>query len=382
VGAHHGADIMMTLQLGASPDVRRNWRTLVWQIGLVVIGLWFVVVVVLESAPSIFGGGAAPAGASSTASDGYAAFVSLLRQRGDHVQTLSLGSSLSTPSTLVIAETALSSSQSQSAVRFVQAGGRLILIGDDEIETMRSLAGSDVYWSASSTTVAFATAAIPGGYAVHEVATDGAGSFTNVGGASVLVRSGSATLAAKIDVGRGQLTFIADPSVFANNHLAQDDNAALALDVVGAPKAAVTFAAISASAATGLASIPGPWKWALTLLAVAWGAWTWSRWRRLGPPDGDEDRPMAPARRTYIDSLSTLLARTHDPAPVGAQLQELVRARLARGSTTGLGAVVSAEESDTLGRKGSTAELLDKELDTEAELIQLVELAQRIEVGR
>jgi len=58
--------------------------------------------------------------------------------------------------------------------------------------------------------------------------------------------------------------------------------------------------------------------------------WMWSRGRRFGPPDAEDEEP-APPRRAYVDALAASLLKTGDPAgaigPVQAAARDIVARR-------------------------------------------------------
>src|SRR5262249_48668523 len=122
---------------------------------------------------------------------------------------------------------------------------------------------------------------------VHEIATAGEGTWATPGTSTVLVGSADQSLLTQERVGTGEIAFLADPSPLENGYLAQADNAAFALELAGPAGRSVVFAegVHGFGEQRGLAAVPGAWKLALLLLAVAALAFVWSRAWRFGPPD-------------------------------------------------------------------------------------------------
>ena len=114
--------------------------------------------------------------------------------------------------------------------------------------------------------------------------------------------------------------FLADASPLENEYLGSADNAAFALALAGADGRPVVFAEGVHGFGTrrGLGAIPGPWKVALLLLALAALAFVWSRARRFGPPDRPARR-LPPARAEYVRGAVVALERTRDPTPVASR---------------------------------------------------------------
>ncbi len=140
---------------------------------------------------------------------------------------------------------------------------------------------------------------------------------------------------------------LADPSPVQNAFLAADDNAALALALVGELDRAVLFAegVHGYGDSEGLAALPRRWRLALAGLGLAAAIWLYARSRRLGPPE-DEARPLPPPRWAYVDAVAGTLARTRRPQeaaePVRRRARELIARRAGLPADTGPEALYQA----------------------------------------
>lgn len=351
-------------------------RNVIVQVAAVVIGFWVIIVVVLGNSDAFFGASPAPGAATSTSASGYAALVSLLEEHGNAVREVPIGTLPPVGGTLLVTNVALSANETRAVVRFVRAGGIVVAIGGDPIETVRALVGSSASWTGAGPSEAIASA--KSGLAnVHRLDSDGAGAYSAIGAATPLVGSSQGELAASARVGSGRVILVADPSVFSNDHIAQADNAAFAIAVLGTRGGRVEIAD-AGSTASGIGALPARWRWALLIALVGWAAWIWSRANRLGPIDEEDDALSAPARGTYVDSLATTLARMHDPAPVASTLQSVLKDRLAREAR--LASWQKPHGDEIAAGSGSAPDSQtspEGSVTTEAELIALTRLAQR-----
>ena len=351
---------------------------------IVALAVWLTIVLVLGGAGSTFGGGSVDAAPDSTSATGYAALVSLLQENGHKV--LSDASSLvdvdsAGGGTILLTNNVLSAAENRAVDRLVRSGWLLIVIGGDSLETLRPLAGSAVSWTSGGPTTYFVSRNGSEDLGVGSVVTAGAGTFTDIGGATALLGSAGQTLAATAAVGAGRVDFIADSSVYANSYLADANNAAFALDVFGRSRALITISVANQNSGSGFGVLPGSWQLAVLILLLAWVGWIFSLGKRLGPPDGVDDRLKAPARRSYVDSLATLLARAKDPAPVGAELAHLLRRRLGRRVGSGL---TSSEDLVRAARQAGLTEqeaaMMVSTVTSERDLLALTQATERLRV--
>jgi uncharacterized protein DUF4350 len=286
-------------------------------------------------------GGNEPSGVSgssySTKGDGLAAYASLLGRFG-HPVTRSrgplAGQPLDTNSTVVVLDpTVVTREDAASLLQFVVAGGRLV-IGGSEPFYLHNLRDNPPTWKPDHVTDWRDVDGTLGG--ARQVLAAGNGVWSDPGSSHTLVRDGDRALVTREAVGRGEIVFVADPSALGNNFLGSADNAAFALALAGADGRPVVFAegVHGFGRARGIRAIPGAWKAALVLLALAAIAFVWSRARRLGPPD-QPARKLPPPRSDYVDALSLTLERTRNPSQSFAPLQGWARDRVsARAALT------------------------------------------------
>lgn len=288
-------------------------------------------------------GGSEPGGPASssyaTAPEGLAAYAQLLADRGHPVRRLRAGLAevdLDPAATLVVAGARdVTPSEADAVARFVEAGGRLVVAGADPGPALRRLAGP-ASWSPAGVGSARPMVPVPEVAGVTAVVTAERGSWADAGPSLPVLAGGAATLATVATRGAGRVVAVADPSVWHNRLLDEADNAAFGVAAVGAPGRPVDFAEAhhGYGRARGLGAVPWRWRWAAGLALVAAAAFMWSRGRRFGPPEDDE-RPLPPARRAYVDAVAATLARTGRRAESLAPLQEAARRRLA--ARTGVG---------------------------------------------
>jgi hypothetical protein len=314
---------------------RRIWIVL----GVVVGGL-----VVLNLVASLLDravGGNQPSGTPgssyATAPQGLAAFRTLLTRFG-HKVTVQRGTVANQhldPATtvFVIDPTELTPDDTAALLEFVADGGRLVIGGPTPFY-LHNLRDDPPRWQSDGD--GSWTEVDPSFVGVREIEAAGEGSWASSGTSTVLVGSADRSLLTHERVGAGEIAFLADPSPLENGYLAAADNAAFALELAGSGGRSVVFAegVHGFGSRRGLAAVPGAWKLALLLLAVAALAFVWSRARRFGPPDRTA-REMPPARAEYVDALSVSLERTRTPAVALAPAQRWAQARLA--SRAGLG---------------------------------------------
>jgi hypothetical protein len=191
-------------------------------------------------------------------------------------------------------------------------------------------------WSPAAVLEASPLAAVPETESVTTIGGEGFGSWENTAGALPILglpSSPARTLVAVTAIGSGRVVLVADTSVLHNRFLADNDNAVFAVNLAGGPGTPVYFAegVHGYGTETGLAAIPAPWKFALGGLTVAALVWMVAVGRRLGPPE-PQGRDLPPARRAYVDALTTTLARTKRGDEVVAPVRAAARSKIARRS--------------------------------------------------
>jgi hypothetical protein len=218
-----------------------------------------VLAVVLGRAPQQPSG--APSSSYATTPDGLAAYATLLERAGHDVRRVRAPLDEHTPpagDTLVVVDGTILPARQRAALRaFVARGGHAVLAG-----TAATALGGDP---------------------------------------SRRVQR----------IGRGTATLVDDATPLRNRALAQDDNAAQALQLAGAPGRRIAFleSVHGYREQTGLAALPASVKTTLWLLGLAALAFLLWRGRRLGPPELPA-RPLPPPRRAHVEALAAALART------------------------------------------------------------------------
>lgn len=323
--------------------VRRSWRGLPTGIrvaiavvsGLIALNL----AALIADAADRSGPQGPPSSVTSTGPDGLAAYESLLQRFGNPTERLDGDLSdggLDPGATLVVLQPdALSQEQVDSLREFAQSGGRLV-IGGAELSP-EELVVDDPPAAAPLP----ADPVLPPGFAGEGVSSDatrvrtaGLGSWR-----SDDAPPGTGELIVTRSTGSGEVLLLADPSAVQNEYLGDADNAGFALALAGGPGRAVQFAEGLRGSGRGLAAIPGSWRLALGLLALAALLWLAAAVRRVGAPDGGGLQP-SPPRGEYVDALGSLLSRSGGER----ELTEAIRAAASREITRRSGRAPSRSE--------------------------------------
>jgi hypothetical protein len=163
---------------------------------------------------------------------------------------------------------------------------------------------------------------------VRTIASGTQGRFVDSGSAVPALGTARAAEAAVARVGAGRAVLLADPAPLLNNRLALRDDAAFALAIAGEGRPVAFLESVHGyGRASGWGALPGRFRGALVLLALAGGALVLARGRRLGPaqPAG---RALAPARAAYAEGLAGSLVRSGPPADAIAPVVEEARSLL------------------------------------------------------
>lgn len=235
---------------------------------------------------------------------------------------------------LMLSDVPPSPADGRALRRFVERGGRAILIG----EAAPSVIGPDDdpprldRGGPGSFTPGAPVAEVS---AVDRVESAGAAVWRSPGRMLVGLGDRAASLLVVERNGSGRIVALADATALDNAHIQRADNAALALALVGEPSREILVIESPAAftAPTGLAALPLRWKWALGGLLAATLTWLVAVGRRLGPPE-QRARDLAPARALHAEALGAILARTRDHGWAGTHVQARSRALLV-GSRAG-----------------------------------------------
>ncbi len=328
----------------------------------VVVGAIIVLNLLAQGLDRAVGGNeptGSPGSSYATASPGLAAYASLLAHFDHSVRQLRgpLAHARLDPSeTVVVVEpSVLTTDDASTLLTFVTGGGRLV-IGGNQPFYLRDFRDVPPQWEPFGPITWSGVDAQLGGSTSVESA--GNGSFDDAGSGRALVREEGRALVTIDHAGLGDIVFVADPSFMENDHLAVADNAAVALALAGAGQRSVAFAegVHGFGNARGLGALPGRWKLALALVAIAAIVFVASRARRFGPPDRPA-RELPPARAEYVQAMAVSLERTRDPARALEPVRRWARRRLvARTASPG-----SDEEAD-VARGARVLGITDDEL--------------------
>lgn len=343
-----------------------------------------VVTTVLDGAIGS-GPGGVPGSSLATAPEGVSAWATLLEEHGHDVRRLRTTldrTTLDADATVVLVDPAsLDDFEDEALAAFVHAGGTAVVGGvNTQVVVQRLLGG--VRWA-------------PGGVTTAEVVTGAA----DVGGAetirahgygrwlveewsavTVAVAGGDEPIVVLGELGAGRVVALADASPLTNELLAEADNAALALAVVGDTDRPVVFAEAAhghGGSGIGLDDLPDGWATTVVGLVITGVVLLWSRGRRFGPPNEEDEDPVPP-RRAYVDAIAATTARSRVAEDPVAPLRRRARSRLARRSGVDDG-VSDAELRSAAARAGVEEAIVHGVLD--GSVIETGVAAARLEEG-
>jgi hypothetical protein len=328
-----------------SVGLRARWRLVPsgWRVVILVVGA-VVVAGGLVRITSVVTEGSSPEGPGSSSfsptAEGLAGYSQLLGDDGYDVNQLTTSlatSNIPLAGTVIVAAPTSWAPQDSVAIGdFLDAGGRVVMMGEPPAGALSTLlaAGASPVWSSSGIARSASTGSGPLVYGVSEVDSVGPGSWSDTGSTSPLLSSGDTYLALSAHVGSGTLVLVASPAPVQDRLLDSSDNAAFALDIAGAPGTAVYFDEYDhgyGRSGNGLGGLPGFWKAALWIAFAAVLVWMWSAFRRLGPPEVSE-RVLPPPRVLYVDAMATLLstAPPEDVSSVASPVRNRGREALVR----------------------------------------------------
>jgi Domain of unknown function (DUF4350) len=263
---------------------------------------------------------------------GASAYASLLRAAGhdvvrlrDRPRDLDLDPRLTV---VVLWPDVISADDAAELRSFLERGGRLVAAGLQPGAWLPGVMPDPPVWASEPLGPTRPLAPVPETDGVRSLAAGFQGRFVATGSAVAAVGDGTDALAAVARVGRGRAVLLADPAPLLNSRLARRDDAAFALALAGEGRTVAFVESVHGfGRASGWGAMPGRFRGALVLLALAGGVLMLARGRRLGPaqPAG---RELAPARAAYADGLAGALVRTGPPAAAIAPVVEEARSLL------------------------------------------------------
>ncbi|HEX8102363.1 MAG TPA: DUF4350 domain-containing protein [Solirubrobacteraceae bacterium] len=271
----------------------------------------------------------------ATAPEGLAAWADLARGAGRDVRALRRApsdASLPRSGTVVVLDPdALLPAEARALRRFAERGGRVVAGAVRPGGWVPVLLGraADPIWVDDAPKRARVLLPAPETGAAADIVTAGEGAWRAAGETLPAIAAGDRAVLLLARAGRGRIALLADPSPLQNRLLARGDNATLALALAGPGPLYFAESVHGYGEARGLAALPGRFKWALAIFALAALIFVLARGHRLGPPEAAR-RELAPPRREYVDALAATLARARDRAAGTEPVRRAARERLAR----------------------------------------------------
>lgn len=331
--------------MAAPSAALKTWfmqRSLPMRAVISVVAVFVVANLALQMGGSLIGGSqpGGPSGSSyATQGSGLAGWAELLEQNGHRVEQVTEpleAVSFEPGSTIVVADAAYLSIEDASALdRIARQGSRVIGIGmsSDQLISGVTLRASheedDGYFDV--------TGDAPEVAGLRRIGSDDDLTFSVLkAGPEVLIGDSTRALVIADAVGTGRIVLVASSTVFDNKHLADYDNAALGLQVVGAgPVYFLESFHGYGDASSGWSALPERWRTALLACLACVLLALWSLGKRFGPIE-DAVRPLPPPRHQYVDALASGMMSGHDPRDVVGPIQTDLRRRLRK--RTGLAA--------------------------------------------
>lgn len=282
--------------------------------------------VVLSALGSALGGspGGPVSSSYSTGTAGLEAYADLARVTGHDVVRLKetpRPRGLPPEATVVLADPRrVSDDDFEALSRFLEDGGRLVLLGEGSAPLLQAASGAPVEWMAfaPSDVLEVEPAAAGGGAAeggetlgsVSRLAGDEGGRWVGTDLLDVvLVDAEGEAVVVSTPVSNGSVVAVADSALLHNANLAEEDNAALALELIGGADRPVYFyESVHGFGATGVDALPASWKWTAAGLVVALFIGLWWAGSRLGPPE-PQARALRPARLDHVRAVAADLER-------------------------------------------------------------------------
>jgi len=192
---------------------------------------------------------------------------------------------------------------------------------------------------------------------------------------------GTGSFLVAVRTGAGTVVGLGGAGLWTNARLDQQDNAALAVDLLAPARGGRVDILGPSPAGSGSRSVLGllnpRLKWAVLQLVVAFGLLAWWRGRRLGRPVAETD-PVRIAGSEIVSAVGDLMARTRSRDAAARQLRASARAWA--GNRTGVGSRASAPQvADAVAARtgGDRVEVLallaDAPVPDDAALVRLAQ---------
>jgi hypothetical protein len=365
---------------GAGPGSTSSRRWLRWA---VVLGA-LIVVALVAGGPHSSGGAYDP---DSTSEVGTKALVELLEASGADVSVLDTSPGASTTDVAVLLSDSTSQTMTAQMQRWIETGGTLV-VADPRSSFSASADARAALFGVINSSIGRGDCTIgalagidrlqPGDGVYYAVPARAESCFTSQEGAFVVATP----------TGAGHIVSVGGPSVFTNELLDVEDNAALAVALM-APREGTRVAMLygmtpdGAERPSGVSElVPTGVRLALLQLVIAFGIYACWRGRRLGKPVL-EPQPVQIGGSELVGAVGNLMQQTRDPDRAARLLRADLRRRLCErlGLAPDVGADVIAEV--TAARSGAARDdvaraVTDVPVRSEDELLDLARDIDRI----
>jgi len=273
--------------------------------------------------------------------EGLSDYAAALRAGGREViqrrRALDVDTSLDPADVVVVLDAPrLAPEEGLALRRFVSAGGRAVVGGEDPARWLPLLLDDAPRWTPGGQVACHSVLAVPEARGVTDVVLSGAGRWADPGATLPFLScrgAVSATVASPAGAAaRGRVVLLADSGPLQNRYLTARDDRALGLAVVGDRRRVVFAEQVHGfGSPAGVAALPRRLRTAL-LLALLAGLLALAA-RASRPRSSAADPPAgAPPRLAFAEATARRLARGGHPDEAAVPLQRAARAALARAA--------------------------------------------------
>jgi hypothetical protein len=335
-----------------------------------------VVVALVAGGPSSEGGAYDP---SSTSKLGTKALVLLLESSGADVAVRDVAPGAATDVAVLLSDST-SQAMTDDLQRWVEAGGTLV-VADPRSSFSAPADARASLLGIVDTAIDRGVCTIPALAGVDRLQPSRGIFYAVPDGTDTCFTQDDGAFVVDAPTGAGHIVSIGGPSVFTNELLGTDDNAALAVAVM-APREGTQVTLLDGMTPDGggrpsgfAELVPTGVRLALAQLVVAFGIYAWWRGRRLGSPVL-EPQLVQIGGSELVGAVGNLMEQSHDPDRAARLLRADLRRRLAErlGLAPDASADVIAEV--TAARSGVDRDdvaraVTDVPIRTEDELLDL-----------